>query len=104
MAKQSQMVNQVRQWDFKSTGAYKNPFADVDVDVVVSGPGGLSWRVPAFWAGGKIWSFRFAGPRTGTYRYRTECTNASDAGLHGQEGEFKIAPTRARTRSTVTDA
>ena len=86
-----QMTHQVRQWNFTSGKSYRNPFAEADVDVVVTGPGGATWRVPAFWAGGKKWSFRFAAPKAGAYSFRTECSDASNAGLHGKEGEFKVA-------------
>jgi hypothetical protein len=80
----------VRQWSFVSRKTYANPFADVEVNAVVTGPGGAIWRVPAFWAGGAKWAFRFAGPRPGSYTFRTECSDLANAGLHNREGAFKV--------------
>ncbi len=84
-------TNQVGQWRFVSRKDRQNPFTEVDVDVIVTGPGGRSWRLPAFWAGGKGWRFRFAAPKAGTYNFRTECSDRSDTGLHDQQGSFRAA-------------
>jgi len=84
----------VKQWSFVSRKAYANPFADVEVDAIVTGPAGATWRVPAFWAGGAKWSFRFAGPRPGSYAFRTECSDPANAALHGLGGSFKVVPYR----------
>jgi len=65
---------------------YRDPYEDVDVDVVFAGPGGRRARVPAFWAGGQTWRIRFAPPAVGKWTYETVCTNADDPGLHGQSG------------------
>jgi hypothetical protein len=91
MPAKTMMTNQVLQRNFTSARRYPNPFTDVEVDVVVAGPGGAHWRVPAFWAGAGTWAFRFAGPRAGHYSYCTECSDAANAGLHGQQGSFRIA-------------
>ena len=88
--KKSFFTNVTAEWSFTAARSYGNPFADVDVDVVVTGPGRREWRVPAFWAGGKKWTFRFAAPSPGKYRFCTDCTNAADAGLHGVEGAFEV--------------
>jgi hypothetical protein len=82
-------TNRVGQWSFVSRKNRPNPFAEVELDAIVAGPGGRSWRVPAFWAGGKGWRFRFAAPKAGTYSYRTECSDRTDTGLHGRGGTFR---------------
>ena len=84
-------ANCVYQWDLASRKKRANPFAEVEVDAVITGPGQAAWRVPAFWAGGAKWSFRFAAPKPGVYAFRTECSDPSDSGLHGREGNFKVA-------------
>lgn len=77
---------------FESRKARGNPFTDVELDVVFASPDGARLRVPAFWAGGKTWKARYASPVLGLHRYRTECSDTGDAGLHGVEGEVEIVP------------
>jgi len=43
--------NVATEWSLKSGRAYADPFNDVELDVVVTGPDGERQRVPAFWAG-----------------------------------------------------
>jgi hypothetical protein len=62
------------------------------MDVVFIDPQGGQWRVPAFWAGGKVWKVRYASPLVGTHSYRTECTEPTDRGLHGISGNVAVRP------------
>lgn len=77
---------------FTALGRYPDPFNQVVLDVVFTDPAGQTFRVPAFWAGGHTWKVRYASPLTGRHTYRTECTPASDAGLHDRRGTLTIAP------------
>lgn len=82
----------VQQWDvfeksFKSRNAYSNAFTEVEVDVVFS-KGDKQWKVPAFWAGEKKWTVRFAPPEQGEYKYRVECTDRDNPDLNGREGSL----------------
>ena len=69
-----------------------DPFNEVTLDVVFLDPEGRSLRVPAFWAGGKVWKVRYASPVTGTHRFSSECSNPKDAGLHGVAGAAEVVP------------
>jgi len=82
--------NTVTEWSFTSTKTYPDAFADVDLDVIFTDSSGTQRRVPAFWAGGDTWRVRFATPNVGGCTYRTVCSDASDSGLHGQEGSFEV--------------
>ncbi|MEA2708444.1 MAG: hypothetical protein QOF78_1045 [Phycisphaerales bacterium] len=77
---------------FASTKAYADPFNDVDVDVIFTTPGGKDFRVPAFWAGGQGWTVRYSSHEPGKHRFRTVCTDATNAALHDVKGEVDIAP------------
>jgi len=77
---------------FTAQGHYVDPFNHVVLDVVFTDPSGATFRVPAFWAGGLTWKARYASPLTGTHRYATESTPASDAGLHGRTGTVTVVP------------
>ncbi len=77
---------------FTAAKSHADPFNQVDVDVVFTTPGSKSIRVPAFWAGGGVWKARYASPEQGVHEYKTVCTDASDAGLHGASGRVTIEP------------
>ena len=42
-----------------------------------------------FWDGGRTWRVRFRPGEAGAWRYTTACSDASNAGLHGQAGTFQ---------------
>ena len=84
--------NRVAEWTFTSAKKYQDPFNEIEVDAVFTGPDGAEWKVPAFWAGGETWRVRFASPVTGQYRFKTVCTDAANVGLHGQEGAVTVEP------------
>ena len=66
---------------FESAKDYDNPFSQVEVDVVFA-KGARTWRVPAYWDGGRTWRVRFAAPEVGDYTYRATSSERSDAGLN----------------------
>src|SRR3954453_9209256 len=53
------------EWSWTSGKHYDDPFNQVDVDAIVTLPGGQEERVPGFWAGGSTWTFRYAPPVPG---------------------------------------
>jgi hypothetical protein len=86
---------EVAQWEvfetsFESAKAYPNAFTEVEVDVVFK-QGEKQWKVPAFWAGDKKWTVRFAPPLQGKYTYRVECTDQANTGLNGSEQSLSVA-------------
>lgn len=88
-------ANHVAEVTLVSAHPYGNPFTDVQVDAVVTPPSGPPMRVPAFWAGGDRWRFRYASPTLGRHAWRTECSDAANAGLHGVEGALEVVPNTA---------
>jgi hypothetical protein len=85
-------ANRVAEVTFTSQKDRKDPFSEVELDVLFTGPDGDRLRVPAFWAGGRLWRVRFASPKAGLYRYRSECSDPADKGLHGVEGQIEVRP------------
>ena len=71
---------------------HPDPFGQIDLEVVFTEPGGGSRTVPAFWAGGDQWKARYASPVIGVHLYRTQCSDTTDAGLHGVEGQIEVSP------------
>ncbi len=78
--------------NFTAQRHHADPFNEVTLDVILTEPSGTTRRVPAFWAGGTMWKARYASPLPGTHRWRSECNDLSDAGLHGATGTVEIAP------------
>lgn len=74
---------------FASEREYDNPFIDVEVDVVFA-HGEERWRVPAFWAGGTIWTVRFAPPVEGEYTFRVQCSDPTNAALNGAPQALQV--------------
>jgi len=82
--------NCVMEWSFNSTRRYRDPFNEVEYSVVFTGPEGEEKIVPGFWAGENNWRVRYSSPLTGRHSYRTICSDTSDSGLHGKQGEFEV--------------
>src|SRR5256885_16372059 len=75
---------------FTAQRRHSDPFNQVALDVTFTDPSGALRKVPAFWAGGEKWKVRYASPLIGTHRWRSECSDASDAGLHAVEATMEI--------------
>jgi hypothetical protein len=82
-------VHAPAEWSLTSARTYTNPFADVDVDAVIRGPGATEARVPAFWAGGRTWRVRFAPQQAGEYTWQIVASDSSNSGLHNQRGTLR---------------
>jgi hypothetical protein len=85
----------VGQWkvfetSFETAKQYTNAFVEIEVNVVFS-QGDRKWVVPAFWAGDKKWTVRFAPPAQGEYKYRVECTDTTNNELNGKEKSLSVA-------------
>ncbi|HEY2157605.1 MAG TPA: DUF5060 domain-containing protein, partial [Isosphaeraceae bacterium] len=77
--------------DFTAKADHPDPFNTVTIDVVFQTPSGRTLRVPAFWAGGRLWKVRYASGEVGAHRFKADCSVATDAGLHGVEGCVEVA-------------
>jgi len=86
------LQNCLTEWSFASGKTYADPFNDVTLDVVFTCPDGETQTVPAFWAGENVWRVRYAAAQVGAHRFRTVCSDADNADLHGREGVVEVAP------------
>ena len=77
---------------FEGSGEHRNPYLDVQVDVIFRGPRGLEILRPAFWDGDRTWRVRFAPTRPGHWRY--EVRSAEDAALDGAHGALLATDAR----------
>lgn len=85
-------ANVVVELSFVSSRKVAEPSAKVELTAVFTDPDGQATGVPGFWAGGQTWRVRFATRRPGVYKYRTECSDTKDDGLHGREGSVDVVP------------
>jgi hypothetical protein len=85
-------ANRMIELTLRASRTYGDPFNKVRLDVTFIDPRGRELRVPAFWAGGAVWKARYASPVLGTHRFRSECSEAEDRGLHGITGQVEIQP------------
>ena len=83
-------VYQTREYTFTAARAHADPFNEIELDALFAG-NGLTYRVPAFWAGGRTWKVRFSAPEPGAYSFRTICSDPTDSGLHDQEGAVEVS-------------
>lgn len=80
------------EWTLTGNRHGEDPWGEVTVRAVMTGADGSILRVPAYWDGGETWKVRLTAARPGTWRVRTECSDPSDAGLHGQEATLEVGP------------
>ena len=64
-----------------STKKYVNPFNEVEVIAIFTGPDNQIIHRPAFWDGGNTWKIRFAPTVTGIWKMKTICSDNSNKGL-----------------------
>jgi len=84
---------QVERWSIHeislfSRENYGNPYRDVVVSAVFTGPDGVEITREAFWCGGNGWKVRFAPTAAGKWSWRTVCSNPRDSGLHARTGDL----------------
>jgi hypothetical protein len=82
--------NRVAQSSFTSQKTYKDPFNEVELDVLFTSPEKQEFRVPAFWAGEQVWTVRFSPPTPGRYSFRTICSDTGNPDLHGRSGIIEV--------------
>jgi len=85
-------ANRLFEHTFTAAQAHQDPPNDVLVDVLVTDPRGETRRVPAFWAGGNTWKFRYASPLVGRHTFVSECSATNDPGLHAVAGSVEVEP------------
>lgn len=91
---------------FQSDKTYENPLYNIQKFAVrFTSPSGRVKTISGFWDGEKTWRVRFMPDEPGTWTYLTECSDQTNAGLHGQKGTFacvaKASPHDIYTKGTV---
>jgi len=82
----------VHEVDLTGTRGCVNPVAECTLVGIFTSPTGAEKRIEGFWDGDADWKLRFCPDELGTWTWRTECSDAGNAGLHGQTGRFECIP------------
>ncbi len=93
----------VRMWtrwehSLESSKDYSDPSADVLVTVTYQGPHRQIVKGLAFCERGKTYRFHAMFPASGTWTWRTECSDAGNVGLQQQTGSVEVAPYKGDNR------
>lgn len=75
-----------------SSRDYTNPCVDVSLRVTYTGPSNQVQHTHGFWDGGDTFRLRCAFPSPGLWRWRTECSDVTNAGLNSQSGTVQVTP------------
>ena len=75
---------------FESKKTYNNPFLDVSIWSVFTGPSGRRIRREAYWDGGNTYRIAFAPTEIGMWSYRLEAPE--ETGLSGVQGTIECIP------------
>jgi hypothetical protein len=75
---------------FVASQTYHDAFHEVTLDALFETPQGQTLKVPAFWAGGRVWKVRYASPTLGAHHWRSVCSAPADQGLHGITGTVTV--------------
>ena len=75
---------------FESKKTYDNPFLDVSIWSIFTGPSGRRIRREAYWDGGNTYRIAFAPTETGMWSYRLEAPE--ETGLSGVQGTIECIP------------
>ena len=80
---------EVYEIELNSEVEYVNPLWDVALVAHLVAPSGRELQVDGFWDGGRRWLVCVAPDETGSWCWRTECSDETNAGLHERSGEFE---------------
>ena len=80
-------VFEIHEIVFKAKNSYSNPYTDVEMGVVLNGPGGFSKKIYGFWNGGNEFVVRVAATAPEKWQWKS-FSNQSDDGLNNKSGEF----------------
>jgi hypothetical protein len=94
-------TNQVIELSFQTGKVYKDPFNEIEVDLVVTTPQGQSLRVPAYWAGENDWRARFSTSKPGAYSYQPVSSDEMDRHIVEQHGKIEVTPYTGKHSLTV---
>jgi hypothetical protein len=69
----------------EASGAYQNPYVEVDASAVFTRPDGSQWEIPLFWNGGNQWCLRISPDLEGCWTF---LVRSNDQGLNETRGRF----------------
>jgi Protein of unknown function (DUF4038)/Domain of unknown function (DUF5060) len=78
--------------EFQSGREYENSLYDLKSFVVeFVSPSGRSQKINGFWDGGLDWKVRFCPDETGSWTWKSSCSDLENTGLNNRGGTFMVA-------------
>lgn len=99
----------VPKWDkyecvLTSSVKYTNPVQQATLTATFTSPLGEKHTVYGFWDGADKWKIRFMPDTAGKWTFTTDCSDKSNAGLHGKSGAFICTAPKKNNRFTTHGA
>jgi hypothetical protein len=88
----NQQATQWQPWESALKAKHTQDGRPAGVEVIFTGPGGQTFKNPAFTDDGHIFIFRAAFPAPGTWKWTTLSTDQKDKGLHNRRGLVQVLP------------
>ena len=88
----AQQVNSAETWVANelvlvSDDWYQDAYNDIDLELELTN-GKVTYKIPGFWDGGRVWRVRFVCTEAGQWSYRTICNDTENKGLHDVKNTF----------------
>ncbi len=85
-------VFQWQPWETSLMSENQRGSGPVGLEVIFTGPGGQTFRNPAFTDDGRLYRLRAAFPSAGIWRWKTRCSDPGDPGLNNKTGKVRVKP------------
>lgn len=83
-------ANHLLEITFQSKTTYKDPFFDIQLDVVFSNPSGQQHTIPAYWTGENKWAVRYSSSLIGKHQFTSTCSDSKNKNLHHIQGSVEV--------------
>ncbi len=89
------VYSQVSVWqkwtqELTSTKEYENPYRDVSVKAVFTGPDHTTQEVFGYWAGEQTYAVSFCFPKSGKWSWTVSCSDSTNEGLYAGSGVVDV--------------
>ena len=86
---------QVQVWqkwtrNFVSEKSYNNPYLDISIEIVFTGPENLKFKTFCYWTGQQNYAASFSFPKPGNWNWQLSCSDTDNKSLQGKSGVVTV--------------